>query len=74
MAQGTVVSITQVERERKGPFGMIEFLTVLSADAEVWQGDSNDWVIGAMPDPDDGEYEMIATVAELLVEYREAIS
>jgi hypothetical protein len=74
MAQGTVVSITQHERWRRGALGVIDFLSVLSTDAEVWQNDGRDWVVGAMPDPDDGEYEMIGTVADILVDYLEATS
>jgi hypothetical protein len=67
-------TMTQNERQQLGPFGMIDALSKIDSDAEVWEGESRDWVIGEMPDPDDGEYEMIATVGELLAEYREAIA
>ncbi len=67
--------ITQNERIAAGPLKMIELLSGpgFNDDDEVWQGDANGWVIGEMPDPDDGEYEMIATVGELLAEYSEAV-
>lgn len=65
--------ITQDERIKAGPLKMIELLSGpgFGDDDEVWQGDAGDWLIGEMPDPDDGEYEMVATVGELLAEYRE---
>lgn len=65
--------ITERERRAAGPLKMIELLSGFGNDDEVWQGDAGDWVIGEMPDSDDGEYEMIATVGELLAEYREAV-
>lgn len=70
------IGITQRERQEMGPLGVIALLNGLglSGDDEVWQGDACDWVIGEMPDPDDGEYEMIATVGELLAEYRDAVA
>jgi hypothetical protein len=66
--------MTQNERQQLGPFGMIDALSKIDSDAEVWQGEACDWVIGEMPDPDDGEYKLIATVGELLAEYRESIA
>ena len=67
-------TMTQNERHQLGPFGMLDALGKIDSDAEVWQGESCDWVIGEMPDPEDGEYELIATVGELIAEYREAIA
>jgi len=67
-------SITLVERRAAGGRGMIALLDCFGTDDEVWQGDAADWVIGEMPNPDDGDYEMIALVGELLAEYREAVA
>jgi len=63
--------ITQDERRAAGPLGMIALLDGpgFSDDDEVWEGEACDWVIGDMPDPEDGEYEMIGLVGDLLAEY-----
>jgi len=67
-------TMTQDERQQLGTFGMIEALSAFDTDTEVWEGGARDWAIGEMPDPEDGEYELISTVGDLIAEYEEAIA
>lgn len=62
-------SISQEERKAAGPVGMLAlFQSPGFSNAEVWQNDSKDWLIGT---PDEDEvWEMVATVGELIAEYQ----
>ena len=63
--------MTLEERQKYGPVGMIEMLSGIDPDAEIWQGDSNDWIIGDMPSSEDGEYALIGRVSNAIAEYRD---
>lgn len=61
----TPTHIVNAEYNRKA---VREALEAAAPDAEVWRGEAGDLAIGFMPEDEDGEYVLVGTASEYLVD------